>query len=164
TVAVTVEAGVTLDSLELRPGSSTLRNAGATVDLTLLGHFSNGDARDLTGDPGASFQSSDAAVATIAGARATAAAGGGATIVGRLDALSASALVRVAISSGSGFLRGEAFDDSRGLPLGGVTATLVADGGGPLAAPVSVVADDRGRFVVPGRAGDAVVRISRAGF
>ena len=94
----------------------------------------------------------------------TAVANGGITVTARHDDRSATANVVVAISGGVGFLRGEAYDDSKGLPLAHATATLVSDGSGPLTPPVDVTADERGRFSIAGRAGDAVVRITKAGF
>ena len=82
----------------------------------------------------------------------------------RHDTRTALATVAVNISSGVGFLRGEAYDDSKGLPLDHVTVSLLSDGGGTLATPVNVVADERGQFSIAGRAGEAIVRIAKAGF
>ncbi len=70
----------------------------------------------------------------------------------------------MSISGGSGFLRGEIYDDSKGLPLAGATISLLSDGGGALAAPTEVTADERGRFSLSGRSGDAIVRIRKSGF
>ena len=61
TTPVVVEAGVTLEALELTPGSSTLRAAGATQALLLRGRFSDGSTRDLTAGAGATFESSNPA-------------------------------------------------------------------------------------------------------
>src|SRR6185436_6297531 len=94
----------------------------------------------------------------------TAAGNGAVTITARNDNRTATAAVTVSISGGSGFLRGEVFDDTKGLPLGGVIAELVSDGGGVLGQPVTVIADERGQFSLTGRAGHAVVRISKNGF
>ena len=76
----------------------------------------------------------------------------------------ASAAVRVAVSDGVGFLRGQVLDDARGLPLAGATVVLLTDGGGTLETTIATVADERGRFTIAGRAGDSVVRVSKPGF
>ncbi|MGE5243269.1 MAG: Ig-like domain-containing protein [Betaproteobacteria bacterium] len=165
TAAVMVETGVTLDSLDLSPPAETLRSVPASYALTLRGHFSNGDVRDLTAAAGTVYQSSNPAVATVdATGHVTATGPGDAAVTARTDTLTASAAVHVFVSTGVGFLRGVAFDDSKGLPLAGASVTLVADGGGPLAPPTTTTADEQGRFAVEGRAGDAIVRIEKAGF
>jgi hypothetical protein len=162
---VEVEIDVTLQSLELTPAVSTLRASGAELPLTLRGRFSDGTVRDLTNHAATGYQSSNVLAATIAfDGRAVAVASGDTTITARHEELSASATIHVVISTGAGFLRGEVYNDIQGLPLGGATISLLADGGGPLNPPVSVVADDRGRFTIAGRAGDAVVRIHKPGF
>ncbi len=165
TSAVVVEAGVTLEALELTPGTATLRSPGATQTLALRGRFSDGSFRDLTTAPGTTYESSNAGVAGVsATGTVTAVANGGSAVTARHDDRSAAASIVVSISGGVGFLRGEAYDDSKGLPLGQVTVSLLSDGGGALATPVDVVADERGQFSIAGRAGDAIVRISKAGF
>ncbi len=165
TSAVVVETGVTLEALELTPITSTLRAPGTTQTLTLRGRFSDGSLRDLTTAAGTAYESSNTGIAGVsASGTVTAVANGGIVVTARHDDRSATASVVVAISAGVGFLRGEAYDDSKGLPLAHVTATLVSDGSGPLATPVQVVADERGQFSIAGRAGDAIVRITKAGF
>ena len=165
TSAVAVEIGVTLQSLQLDPSATTLRAAGATVQLVLRGSFSDGSSRDLTGAPGTTFVSGSVATAMVgADGLVTANATGQTTITARHDGREATASVTVNISGGGGFLRGEAYDDARGLPLAGAVVTVVSDGGGTPAAPVSTVADDRGRFTLAGRAGAAIVRIARPGY
>jgi hypothetical protein len=165
TAAVVVEAGVTLDSLELAPAATTLRAAGATQALVLRGRFSDGSTRDLTAAAGTTYESGNAAVATVAATGiVSAVANGSTTITARHDTRTATATIAVTISTGTGFLRGEAYDDTRGLPLGQVTVTLLSDGGGLVTTPVDVVSDERGQFAIAGRAGDAVVRISKPGF
>ena len=72
--------------------------------------------------------------------------------------------MRVIVTDGSGFLRGEVFDDSRGLPLLGVTATLLIAGGNAVVAPQPIAADDRGRFTLPAASGGALVKVERDGF
>ncbi len=163
--AVTIEAGVTLDSIDLSPESTTLRNAGAAVSLVLNGHFSNGETRNLTTADGTTYASANPDVATVdATGRVIAVKNGDATITARNDVLTATATVHVAISAGTGLLRGAVRDDSKGLPLTGASVTLVADGGGPLTAPVTTQVDERGRFELAGRAGDAVVQVTKPGF
>ncbi|HEY7502196.1 MAG TPA: Ig-like domain-containing protein [Vicinamibacterales bacterium] len=163
--SIAVEIGVTLDTLQLTPSAATLRAPGATQPLTLTGQFSDATTRDLTTAAGTTFESSDTSVATISSdGRVTAIANGSVTMTARHDTRSAVATVTVSISGGTGFLRGEVFDDTRGLPMNGATATLISDGGGALAPPVAVPVDDRGRFALPGRAGDAVVVIAKDGF
>ncbi len=165
TIAVVVEEGVVLQALELIPPIITLRELGATAPSTLRGSFSDGSLRDLTNDPGTSFSIDDAAIASInATGLLTALAPGAATITGRSFGLSATAQVRVILTEGTGFLRGEVFDDSRGVPLGNATATLLMSGGVALATPQPAIADDRGRFMLPAAAGAALVRLERSGF
>ena len=94
----------------------------------------------------------------------TAVTTGSIAVTARYDTRTAAAGITVSISSGDGFLRGEAYDDSKGLPLGQVVVSLLGDGGGALTPPIDVVSDDRGQFVIAGRAGDAIVRISKAGY
>ena len=52
----------------------------------------------------------------------------------------ASTQITVAISPGPGFLRGEVYNDSTGLPLPSAMVTLLADGRGPLTPPLVVTA------------------------
>ena len=164
-VPVAVEQGVTLQALELAPPIVTLRGIGSTAATTLRGSFSDGSLRDLTSDPGTSFTIDDGAIASISGLGVvTALAPGAATITVRNGGLSATAQVRVIVTDGSGFLRGEAFDDSRGLPLLGVTATLLIAGGNAVVAPQPIAADDRGRFTLPAASGGALVKVERDGF
>ncbi|HEX7019740.1 MAG TPA: PKD domain-containing protein, partial [Gemmatimonadaceae bacterium] len=64
--------------------------------------------------------------------------------------------------STDGFLVGEVYDDSTGLPLGGATITVRrADGSGE---PVNATADERGRFALGAAPGAVVVHIQRTGF
>jgi hypothetical protein len=164
-VGVTVESGVTLTLLDLAPSSVTLRSVGATVALTLNGQFSDQTIRDLTTATGAIFRTSDDRIARVdAQGRVTAVANGQATIEATYDVFTAMASITVAISGGNGFLTGEVYDDSRSQPLAAATVTLVSDGGGALDAPVQTVADERGRFQISGRGGDAIVKIAKAGF
>ena len=72
--------------------------------------------------------------------------------------------MRVIVTDGSGFVRGEVFDDSRGLPLLGVTASLVIAGGIAVVTPQPMPADDRGRFTLPAASGAALVKVERDGF
>ena len=166
TTSVTVEIGVTLLGVELGPASAILRQPGAVQALTLTGHFSDGSARNLTTAPGADYRSSDSAIARVdAGGAVSGVANGTATITASYAGAEATSQIRVEFAQAGGFVRGVVFDDSRGLPLQGATIDLLADGNGP-AAPgaASTVSDDRGRFVLPAVGGDAVVRISKAGF
>ena len=163
-VPVVVESGVTLDSLDLTPTVTTLRQSGATQALVLRGRFSDQTVRDLTSAPGARFTSSDPRVVALDGSTATAVANGQVTITATVDTLTATATMSVVIAGGTGVLRGEVYDDSRGLPLAGARVRLLEDGGGAPAAPVEGVTDARGRFALAGRAGDVTVRISHDGF
>jgi hypothetical protein len=164
-VGVVVETGVTLTSLDLVPSSGTLHSVGAVLALALNGHFSDQTVRDLTTATGTLFRSTDDRIARVdAQGQVTAVSAGQATIEATYDVFTATASITVAVSSGNGFLTGEVYDDSRSQPLAAATVTLIADGGGVLEAPVQTVADERGRFQVSGRAGDAIVRIAKAGF
>ena len=112
TVAVIVESGVSIDSLTLTPAVSTLRASGASLALALVGHFSNGETRDLTADPGAKYRSSDSRVAAVdAVGRVRALTNGEAAVTAGFDTAQASVTVRVAISAGAGFLQGAVLDD-----------------------------------------------------
>ncbi len=164
-VPVVVEQGVALQALELTPPIVTLRELGSTAQATLRGSFSNGSLRDLTNDPGTTFLIDDAAVASVsASGLVTAIAPGASTLTARSGGLSATAQVRVTVTDGSGFLRGEVFDDSRGLQLSTATATLLIGGGTAVVGPTPVSADDRGRFTLPAASGAALVRVERNGF
>ena len=164
-VGVVVESGVTLTSLDLVPSSATLHSIGAVLPLTLNGHFSDQTIRDLTAATGTRFGSSDERIARVdAQGRVTAVSAGQATIEATYDVFTATASITIAVSGGNGLLTGEVYDDSRSQPLAAATITLVSDGGGALDAPVQTVADERGRFQMPGRSGDAILRITKAGF
>jgi PKD repeat protein len=163
---VTVEIGVTLDALALAPGEISLRAPGATRQLTLTGTFSDASVRDLSAaGAGTTYESTDPAVATVSADGAVTAVGNGqARIVAANEGRHAEARVTVAFSGGPGFLRGQVFDDTRGLPLTGATATLLADGGGALAPAPAAPTDDQGQFALTGRSGEALVRLDKAGF
>lgn len=165
TVAVAVEVGVTLTSLALIPETATLRLGGATQPLVLKGTFSDGSVRDLTSAAGTTYQSSVENVATVgADGVVTAVADGETAIVASHADMTAGANILVSIPGGRGFIRGAAFDDSRGLPLAGATATLIADGGGALEPPVTTTTDGTGRYVLQGRAGDGTIVVQKDGF
>src|SRR5262249_17763206 len=85
-------------------------------------------------------------------------------ITARNESRNATAAMTVVISTGSGFLRGEVYDDTLGLPLPGATVAMPFDGGGPLAPPVTTTGDDRGQFVLAAREGESLVRIGKTGF
>ena len=164
-VPVVVEQGVILQALELMPPSMTLREIGSSAPTTLRGRFSDGSLRDLTRDPGTRYSIDEVTTASISSVGlVNALAPGAATVTGRHGGLSATAQVRVIVTEGSGFLRGEVFDDSRGLPLSGVTATLIVSGGAAVANPSPISSDDRGRFTLPAAAGAAFVKVGRSGF
>ncbi|HEY2435414.1 MAG TPA: Ig-like domain-containing protein, partial [Vicinamibacterales bacterium] len=165
TAAVVVEAGVTLQSLDLTPAEATLRAIGAAQPLALRGRFSDGTLRDLTTDAGVTYDSSDAAIARVAAnGLVTAVANGAATIVAHYDTATATAHVAVSVSSGRGFVRGEVYDDSKGLPLAGTVVTLLEDGSGPLVPGVAASVDAFGHFSIPAAAGAGVIRLSKSGF
>jgi PKD repeat protein len=163
TSTATVEIGVLLESLDLTPAIITLRTLSATASTTLRGSFSDGSVRDLTNAAGTTFSVDLGTVAsTDALGVVTAVGPGTATLTARHEGRSATAQIRVALAAGTAFLRGEVFDDRRGIPLAGATATALPSGAG--AVPQSVAADDRGRFVAASAAGPTVVRIERSGF
>ncbi len=165
TAQVTVTL-VSLIGLDVSPARATLRAIGATLRLTVVASYSDGTTRDVTADPATAYETGDAAVVTVDAGAVTAAGTGRSTVTARFGGRSAVADIDVVAgsTSGAGFVRGEAFDDRTGLPLGGATVTLLADGGGPLTVPLEVTADTRGRFVLPARAGSVAVRVSKAGF
>ena len=66
--------------------------------------------------------------------------------------------------TGAGFVRGEAFDDTRGLPLPGVDALLLEEAGESRSTPLTQTADGRGQFVLGAGKGKALVRIRKDGF
>ena len=165
TAAITVEAGVALETLDLTAPVTVLRSIGASAALTLHGHFSDGETRDLTTAEGTVYDSSDPHIASVdASGRVTAAAAGDVIIAAHHDETSATIAFHVALSTGTGLLRGQVLDDSKGLPLAGATIALLADGGGSLPMPATTTADERGRFELAGRAGDAVVAVTKPGF
>ena len=70
-----MEAGVALEILDLTAPATVLRSTGASVALTLHGHFSDGETRDLTTAEGTVYDSSDPHIASVdASGRVTAAA------------------------------------------------------------------------------------------
>ena len=165
TVSVLVEEGVVLQALELSPPVVTLRELAATAPTTLRGSFSDGSFRDLTNDAGATYSIEDTAVATTSGIGVLTAVAPGATLLtARYGGLSTTAQVRVVVTEASGFIRGEVYDDTRGLPLPQTTATVLMGGGAALATPTSSPADDSGRFMLPAVQGSAIVRVERSGF
>lgn len=164
-VPVVVEQGVVLQSLELTPPIVTLRELGSAAPTTLRGSFSDGSLRDLTSDPGTSYSIDEPTIASISiNGLVTALAPGAATATALYGGLSATSQVRVIVTDGSGFVRGEVFDDSRGVPLSNATATVLIGGGAPVVAPAAVPADERGHFTVPAASGAALVSVTRAGF
>ncbi len=164
TVSVVVELGVTMEAIELTPPILTLRELASTAQVAVRGRFSDGSLRDLTADP-ATVYSLDSAIATVSpGGLVQATAPGEGVLTARNGGLTATSQVRVIVTDGSGFLRGEVYDDGRGLPLGGARATLLIAGGAPLPSPQPAGADDRGRFTVAAAAGEALLRIDRDGF
>ena len=162
---VRVTIASTLTALELSPRRTTLRAAGATLALTLTGTYSDGTRRDLTAAPGVAYESGATAVASVSAiGMVTSVSGGRATITARLGGLSALSDIDVIVDSGTGFARGEVYDDRTGLPLPGATVTAIVDGGTDALSPTATTTDDRGRFVLPARAGTVVVRVEKAGF
>jgi hypothetical protein len=166
TAAITVEAGVDLESLEISPAEMVLRQVGATGEFHLSGGFSDGTTRDLTPSAaGTLYETGDPAVATVSAAGLVTAAGSGSTTVtATCEERTAEASITVAVSEGPGFLRGRVYHDLRGLPLGGATATLLSDGSGPLAAPRRMQALERGEFVLRGESGGGLVRVEKGGY
>jgi hypothetical protein len=164
-VEVTVSL-VSLTGLDILPSRTTLRAIGATLPLVVMAGYSDGTTRDVTSDPATVYEAGDAAVVTVAAGVVTAVGAGRTPVVAAFGGRSAVADIDVVLAStsGAGFVRGEVFDDRTGLPLGGATVALLADRAGPLAVPVEVTADARGRFVLPARAGTVAVRVSMAGF
>jgi PKD repeat protein len=165
TAQVTVAIPPSLTGLDVVPARATLRGIGATLALTLTGRYSDATQRVLTSSPDVTWESSQPAVASVSATGVvTSAAVGSAVVTARVGALAAGADLTVAIDPGTGFVRGEVFDDRTGLPLGGATVTLLVDGGADAPAPVAAVADASGRFLLPARPGEALVRITRTGF
>ena len=161
TAAVVIEAGVTLDSLDLSPASATLRAAGAAILLTLNGHFSGGEIQEYYDGRRHDLRVSEPRRRHCRRNRP-----GRGREERRRDHHGAQRRPR---GHGHGARRrerrhwrrsGAVRDDSKGLPLSGAVATLVADGGGPLAAPTATPVDNQGRFELTGLAGDAVVRVA----
>jgi PKD repeat protein len=163
-VAVVVEIGVTMEALELTPPIITIRELASTAQVTVRGRFSDGSLRDLTPDAGTTY-ALDTAIATVsAGGLLQATAPGDGVLTARNGALSATSQVRVIVTDGAGFLRGEVYDDGRSLPLDGARVTPLIAGGVPVPSPQSVDADDRGRFTVGAAAGAALVRVEKDGY
>ena len=79
-------------------------------------------------DPGVATVSSDGLVAGVAA--------GSTTITAAFGGLDDQTQITVEAYAGSGFLRGEVFDDSLGLPLAGALVTLLSDGSGNLETPI----------------------------
>ena len=165
TAEILVESGVTLDVLTLSPEQATLRLPGESLQLEVTGSFSDGE-RDLTAAAtGTTYAAVPTGVLTLgADGRVSAVADGSATVTARNGDAEASATITVALSAGPGFLFGRTFDDSRGLPLGGVTASLLEDGGGVTDPTPAIIADGHGEYQLQGLAGGALVRLAREGY
>ncbi len=164
-VDVTVEIGPALDSLQLTPSLLTLRSIPASAPTTVTGIFADGSVRDLTTDPRTSFEILDTGVANVSAfGVVSAVTPGTTTLTARHRGRSATADITVLAATGTAFLRGEIFDDAKGLPLAGASVAVLPAGGASLAAPQPVGADERGRFELPVPAGAATVRITRNGY
>ncbi len=163
---VTVELGVTLTSLELSPGTVTLVGQNATQQLSVEGSFSNGSVRDLSpGSTGTVYQSDNPLLASVGVDGLVRAEGAGtATITATNGQATDSTQVEVMITTGAGFLHGEVYDDSLGLPLANASVSLLADGGGARSPPLEVGVDANGEFLLSGQSGPAVVRVESPGF
>ncbi len=156
----------TLDAISVLPASLIFTEVG-TGALAVTGHYSDGSTQNLTASTtGTTYQSSNADVATVdAGGVVTAVANGTATITATNGGNTATASVLVAVNDtepGDGFIRGEAYDDRRGLPLPNVVV-FSREAGASAPTPVAT-ADDRGRFVVAAPSGPALVRVARDGY
>lgn len=163
---ITVEIGVTLDALGASPVEIILRNPTASRQLVVEGQFSDGTTRDLTAaSSGTAYEATPSGIVSVdPSGLVTPRANGMAMVTASNAGVSAEVAAIVDVSAGNGFLLGEAYDDTLGLPLGGVTATLLADGGGPLGPAPAVESDDRGRFALGGLEGPAHVAVTRDGY
>ncbi|RLJ18333.1 hypothetical protein DJ031_11780 [bacterium endosymbiont of Escarpia laminata] len=163
---VVVEVGITLDSLDMSPVQVTLRTTSDAVQLMVTGSFSDGSSRDLSAAAsGTLYTSSLVGVVSVdEDGRLTPQTNGSAIVTAVNEGRAVDSTVSVDISSGSGFLRGEVFDDSQGLPLPGARVSLVEDGRGLVVPPLENSADERGQYALPGMEGEALVQISADGF
>jgi hypothetical protein len=163
---ITVEIGVTLTALAIGPPAFALRGAGAARQLAVTGTFSDGTVRDLTAAVnGTTYAIAPAGLAIVSpDGLVTALAPGAATITAADEGLSVAARVALVPLGGTGFVRGQVLDDTKGLLLDGALAALLSDGGGALAAPPTATSDERGRFLLSGIDGPALVRVSAPGF
>ncbi len=163
---IVVEVGVTLDSLDMLPAQVTLRTASDAAQLTVNGSFSDGSSRDLSAAAsGTLYTSSLVGVVSVdEEGRLTPQTNGSAIVTAVNEGRAVDSSVSVDISSGSGFLRGEVFDDSQGLPLPGARVSLVEDGRGLVVPPLEISADERGQYALAGMEGEALVQINADGF
>ena len=76
---------------------------------------------------------------------------------------SSTASTRV-VAPGEGFVVGEVYDDSRGLPLNGATVRVVVAQGGALGTPIVTTTNDRGRYEALLTEGDARFEIFADGY
>lgn len=68
------------------------------------------------------------------------------------------------IAARTGFLVGEVYDDTTGLPVPGATVSAVLAGGKPLAEPAAATSDSRGRYRLLLAEGAAALEINKAGY
>ncbi len=68
------------------------------------------------------------------------------------------------IAPGEGVLTGEVYDDNSGLPVEGATASLVGTDSRGVPYSQSALSDARGRYVIHGTEGTAIVQIAKAGW
>src|SRR5206468_1277776 len=68
------------------------------------------------------------------------------------------------IAPGEGVLTGEVYDDNSGLPVEGATASLLGTDSRGVLYSQSALSDARGRYVIHGTEGTAIVQIAKAGW
>ncbi|RRS34683.1 MAG: hypothetical protein OI74_04570 [Gammaproteobacteria bacterium (ex Lamellibrachia satsuma)] len=163
---VVVEVGVTLDSLDMLPAQVTLRTANDAAQLMVTGNFSDGSSRDLSAAASGTLYTSnpEGIVLVDEDGRLTPHINGSAIVTAVNEDRAVDSTVSVDISSGSGFLRGEVFDDSKGLPFPEARVSLVEDGRGLVVPPLEISVGERGQYTLPGMEGEALVQISADGF
>jgi len=165
--AIIVEfGGAQWSELSVELETPVLRGLGAVVQLSVVGIVSGEPPRDLTqARSGTVYGSSDEAVVRISpDGLATAIGPGTAEISASNTGQSSSVTIEVLVSSGSGLLIGQAFDDGRGIPLPQAEAWLLSDGRGNLDETISTMGDSLGRFSLAAMEGSALVRITAEGY
>lgn len=143
-------------------GMSILLSASALDNVGMMKIIFFADGVPFTEDPDAPYEATFTLPASKpVGSKVVLAAQAVDFAGNRTNSATVYALV---IEARTGFLVGEVYDDTTGLPVPGAAVSVVVAGGKPPAEPVAATSDGRGRYRLPLAEGAAVLEISKAGY